>query len=43
MRGRGKTGKKMMVGGMRVVVGWVVFKNTGRRVLLLGLCDGMYM
>ena len=35
--------KDMIMKGIRVVAGWVVFKSTGRRVLLSGLCDGVYM
>ena len=32
-----------MVTEMREVGEWAVFRSIGRRVLLLELCDGMYM
>ena len=33
----------MMVTGMREAEEWEVFKSIGRKVLLLELCDGLYM
>ena len=33
----------MMVTGRMEAEEWEVFRSIGRKVLLLGLCDGMYM